>query len=240
MSFFNPGLALMINSLGFLASFLAILNLRTASLPHQDAFSQKNYLQELKEGFQFPWRTPTLFWLNAAQSISIFGVTIFLTLLVFHLKNTSHLSVKDIGYLLSIGGITAIAGNFLTNNLIRHFSYKTILWTGFLIGGLSVIWFGYAQSYITLMLANALGTLAASALNPCIRTLRQKLAPPELLGRVQSISRFMTWSLIPIAAILAGGLSEKFGTSHTIIFAGIIATLAVSLFALPPLRENAR
>jgi Na+/melibiose symporter-like transporter len=72
---------------------------------------------------------------NLAMLFSIFGTTLFLTMLVIHLKSTVNLDVVQIGYLLSIGGVSAIGGALTTNWLKKHFSYRCIFFAG-VIGGI--------------------------------------------------------------------------------------------------------
>ncbi|WP_335869889.1 hypothetical protein [Bacillus sp. 2205SS5-2] len=68
-------------------------------------------------------------------------------------------------------------------------------------------------------------------------TIRQKLTPDHLLGRVQATSRFMTWILMPAAALLAGIVAEQFGTTSTILLGGIIATFSSFIYLHPSLKN---
>lgn len=169
---------------------------------------------------------------------SIFGTTLFLTMMVFHLTDTINLTVEQTGILLSIGGIGAIAGAFVTNLLTKRFSYRRILFIASFIGGVSIVLFGLASTYFLLLIYNALGTFAASLMNPCIVTIRQTLTPDHLLGRVQATSRFMTWLLMPLAAIIAGVLANEFGTNFTIILGGVVSTFASVFYLHRSLRYN--
>ncbi|UFU01464.1 hypothetical protein KO561_19235 [Radiobacillus kanasensis] len=123
-----------------------------------------------------------------------------------------------------------MGGALLTNLLTKKFSYRTILFLASFIGGLSIVLFGVANTYLLLIISNTMGTMAASMMNPCIVTIRQTLTPEYLLGRVRATSRFMTWILMPVAAFLAGVLSNQFGTNFTIVLGGIISTGASFLY----------
>ncbi|MDO3681899.1 MFS transporter [Paenibacillus ehimensis] len=234
---YNPGYAVLVNSATFFISFLTVLSL---PIRHTAAGSRtaNGVYADLKEGFQFVVRTKPILFTNLAMLVSVFGTTLFLTIMVFHLKETIQLPVGDIGWLLSAGGLGAVGGALVTAVLRKRFSYRTILFAASCVGGLSVIVFSQSQTYAVLLLSNAAGTIAASAMNPCIVTIRQTLTPDRLLGRVQATSRFMTWTLMPAAAFLAGLLAERLGTHGTILLGGLLSTAGSLLYLHPSLKEK--
>ncbi|MYL65467.1 MFS transporter [Bacillus hwajinpoensis] len=237
ISIFNPGMGLIINSLTFLIGFLVVWSLNIESNVQKEKITSSKVFTDIREGFLFVIQKKPILYTNLAMFFSIFGSTLFLTMLVIHLKSTAGLDSILIGYLLSIGGIAAIGGALITNTLKKHFSYRTILFFASLVGGLSIIAFGMSNSFIWLALMNALGTISASIMNPCILTIRQKLTPDHLLGRVQATSRFMTWILMPVAALTAGILAEQFSTTLTFFIGGIVATIASFIYLHPSLKK---
>lgn len=237
ISLYNPGYAVLVNSATFFISFLAVLSLpirRTAA----GSRTANGIYADLKEGFQFVARTKPILFTNLAMLVSVFGTTLFLTMMVFHLKETIRLPVSSIGWLLSAGGLGAVGGALVTAVLRKRFSYRTILFAASCLGGLSVVVFSQSQTYAVLLLSNAAGTIAASAMNPCIVTIRQTLTPDRLLGRVQATSRFMTWALMPVAAFLAGVLAERLGTHGTILLGGLLSTAGSLLYLHPSLKDK--
>ncbi|XOK60049.1 MFS transporter [Paenibacillus elgii] len=234
---YNPGYAVLVNSATFFISFLTVLSLpirKTAA----DTKKANGMYADLKEGFQFVVRTKPILFTNLAMLVSVFGTTLFLTMMVFHLKETIQLPVGRIGWLLSAGGLGAVGGALVTAVLRKRFSYRTILFAASCLGGLSVVVFSQSQTYAVLLLSNAAGTIAASAMNPCIVTIRQTLTPDRLLGRVQATSRFMTWTLMPVAAFLAGVLAERLGTHETILLGGLLSTAGSVLYLHPSLKDK--
>ncbi|MGM0750638.1 MAG: MFS transporter [Bacillota bacterium] len=236
ISFFNPGYALLVNSISFFVSFLAIASLR---MKVKERVSLKYSIwEEMREGFEFVAKTKPILYTNLAMVSSVFGTTLFLTLLVFHLKDSVQLNTVMIGWLLSMGGVGAIAGAVASSLFGKRFSYRGILFTSSVVGGLSILCFGLLDSYFGLMIMNAVGTFCASMMSPCIITIRQTLTPDHLLGRVQATSRLMTWIFMPLAAFLAGILAEAIGTDLTIVLAGAISTLASIPYLHHSLKEK--
>ncbi|WP_257475113.1 MFS transporter [Bacillus sp. MCCB 382] len=222
ISFFNPGYALMVNSVSFLLSFLAIASLRMK----EKKVPVISIWGGIWEGFVYVVKTKPILYTNLAMVASVFGTTLFLTLLVFHLKDSIQLNTVSIGWLLSMGGVGAILGAVTSSLFRKRFSYRSILFGSSVIGGLSILCFGWMESYTGLVIMNAVGTFCASMMSPCIITIRQTLTPDHLLGRVQATCRLMTWVFMPLAAFLAGLLAESIGTHYTIMLAGAISTLS--------------
>ncbi|MBP2004968.1 MFS transporter [Halobacillus andaensis] len=235
VSLYHPGYALMINSFSFLAAWLAVKSLPMPQVESEERRTWKVW-GDIKEGFRHVYQMKPILFTNVAMMFSIFGTTLFLTMMVFHLKGSIGLSASAIGWLLSVGGAAAIGGAFLTPFLKRRWSYQQILFTASFIGGLSLIGFSYMSSFLGLMVMNAVGTFAASVQSPCIITIRQKLTPARLLGRVQATSRFISWVSMPAAALLAGVISEWSSTSVTIFIGGTVTTLASIVYLHPSLK----
>lgn len=234
ISLYNPGYALLVNSLSFLIAFFAILSI-DIKVPAPSKQVKRTFIEDIKEGFQFVIKTKPIFVTNLAMLASVFGTTLFLTMLIFYLKDTIELTTTQIGWLLSIGGIGAICGALFTNLLRKKFSYRRILFLASIAGGTSIVLFSLTNSYILLIILNAMGTVSVSMKSPCIVTIRQTLTPDHLLGRVQATSRFMTWILMPAAAFLAGVMASQIGTDTTIFIGGAITTIASFIYLHPSL-----
>ncbi|MYL32434.1 MFS transporter [Pontibacillus yanchengensis] len=233
ISIYNPGFALVLNSISFLVGFLVVLSLKITPM---NETSHSHFLLDIKEGFQFVWNNKPIFITNVAMLFSIVGTTLFLTMMIVHLKTAVHLNASQIGWILSIGGLGAIGGAFLSNPLKKLLSLRAILFLAGTVGGVSIILFSFVHTIILLACMNAIGTMCAAMMSPSIVTIRQQLTPERLLGRVQATSRFMTWLLMPIAALLAGVFADYMGTSITILIGGVISTLASFIYLHKSLR----
>lgn len=65
--------------------------------------------------------------------------------------------------------------------------------------------------------------------NIAIVTMRQRLAPPEMLGRVVAASWTISWSLIPLGAAIGGAMADWVGLLPVYLVgaAGVIVTAFV-------------
>jgi MFS family permease len=70
-----------------------------------------------------------------------------------------------------------------------------------------------------------------------VASIRQQLVPGELLGRVYSASRFVSWGIGPIGALLAGLVAEVWGI-RTMFAVGGIASVGLLLLFLSLIRPQ--
>jgi MFS family permease len=63
-----------------------------------------------------------------------------------------------------------------------------------------------------------------------VASIRQRLVPGELLGRVYSASRFISWGIGPVGAILAGFVAELWGIRTMFAMGGVVSIGLLFLF----------
>jgi MFS family permease len=69
-------------------------------------------------------------------------------------------------------------------------------------------------------------------------TMRQRIVPPELLGRVNSVYRMLGWGLMPVGALVGGFIAAVAGLRAPYLVAGLITIIAL-IAALPALVGSA-
>lgn len=233
ISVWAPGVALIINSVTFLVGFLFMLSIPQRTTVNKGRVS---VWKEVFEGARFVFNEKPIFFTNVAMFFSVFGTTLFLTMMIVHVKLLSFTAI-EIGWFLSIGGIGAILGAASLNVIKPLVSARTLLFSAGVVGALSIVMFSFFESFWMLALMNAIGTAMAAMKSPAIVTIRQRLTPDRLMGRVQATSRWMTWILMPVAALVSGILAESIGTGTTILIGGSIACLASFVYLHPSLSE---
>ena len=58
-------------------------------------------------------------------------------------------------------------------------------------------------------------------------SLRQRITPPHLLGRMNASYRLLAWGAMPVGALLAGLLGEWIGIRNTILVFGLLQLLVL-------------
>ena len=69
-------------------------------------------------------------------------------------------------------------------------------------------------------------------------SLRQAIIPDELLGRVNSVYRFLGWGMMPIGAALGGIIASVFGLRATYWIGGAVL-LAMALLTFRIVNDRA-
>lgn len=72
--------------------------------------------------------------------------------------------------------------------------------------GLCALAVGLTSSWVAVMVAFSLTAMLGLGWNVVTVSLRQSVIPDHLLGRVNSVYRFMAWGSIPIGAVIGGAL----------------------------------
>ncbi|WP_336207535.1 MFS transporter [Nonomuraea sp. LPB2021202275-12-8] len=71
-----------------------------------------------------------------------------------------------------------------------------------------------------------------------VATIRQNLSPPDLLGRVYSASRVISWGVLPPGAALAGVVAEVWDVRTAFVLATVLAVAVLATFVRYALRTD--
>jgi MFS family permease len=172
-----------------------------------------------------------------AQGI-LFGGTF--ALLVFYALQGLHLDAAGYGLLGAAAGVGMLAGNLGASRLVgtRDRGYGPVLVVVTTVAGVGYLLVGVAPG-IALAVVGLLTWGAAIATgNVAVATLRQRMIPSELYGRVFSVATVVVRTAVVVGA-LAGGLVALAGGPRApwLVAAGIQAVLVVVVAVLLPDRE---
>jgi MFS family permease len=139
-----------------------------------------------------------------------------------------HLSESAYGILLTAGAIGAVIGSAMAAPVERALGRTTTL--AATIGVFSLTLF--APAFTTnAWLVGALSVLGGASViwNVITVSLRQRIAPDALLGRVNAGYRLLAWGTMPLGAALGGVLGDWIGLRATFWVAGFLNLLCVPL-----------
>jgi MFS family permease len=139
-----------------------------------------------------------------------------------------HLSGGAFGILLTTGAVGAVIGSLVADPIERRLgrtrtlALSMVLFPIFMVAPAittSVWWVGAA------------GVLAGTSVvwNVITVSLRQRIAPDALLGRVNAGYRLLAWGSMPLGAALGGVLGDVIGLRSTFWVAGALNLLCVPL-----------
>ena len=143
------------------------------------------------------------------------------------------------GILLAVGAAGNLLGNFGAERLVRRFGAARTLFASAVFSGIAYLLMAVASSWklagpAAFLLGVAVGTGSVVAIS-----LRQRLTPPDLMGRVGGSWRGLVWGAAPVGALAAGSLAAVGGLRLPIALAGGLQ-IAVALVLARPLFTSMR
>jgi MFS family permease len=138
------------------------------------------------------------------------------------------LSEADYGVLLTAGAGGAFAGSFVAAGAERVLGRSRSMLVAFLLFGVATVAPGLTTSAPLVAAGQALGGAGAITWNVITVSLRQRIAPDHLLGRVNAGYRLLAWGSMPLGALL-GGVAADLLSVRAVFF----LTTGGALVALP-------
>lgn len=207
--YINLELALLLSSIFFGLSFIPIslISKGEETIP----IKKGNLFIEIKEGVK----------VTLGERFVLGGAFLFFfTNLAIHLfqANLTYFIISILGYsamqvsiILSLAGIGAILGSIFAKTLNKKFDNpELIISLSTFLAGCTTYLLIYANHYIFISIILGATYFLGSINVVTYFSARQKLIPKEYLGRVVSITRFISFLSIPIGAFLGGLLISNF------------------------------
>ncbi len=239
IQFVGAARAVSIDAASFVVSFLSLLWMgRDTSTPRQRVSA--GMWRELREGFAHVFAHPVLRAMIVTFGfVILFGHVTEPNLYPFAYSNL-HLTPATLGWLLSIEGVAAVVGAFLTPRVTANFPAGWILaLTGAGTGAaFVVISFAGAGPTIAILVGGLLLNGLLDPMNNVTQwSLRQLLTPDHLQGRMNSIFRTVYWGAWPLGNLIGGYVGSLIGPQMSIFAAGLIFGSLSLLFLVGPVRD---
>lgn len=206
---------------------------RRAVLP---AHASRPLAVQVREGVGYLWSHRVLRTLSLAVA-AVNGVTGAITsILVLFVLQVLHLPEAAFGGLIATFAVGGLVGAGLTPFVVRRLGQGTA--TGVSLAGFAVAAtvLGVTTSTALIVAALALAGMMGLMWNVVTVSYRQRVVPNELLGRVTSAYRMISFAALPGGAVLAGLSAHVFGISMTYALGGVLLAISAAL-AIPALRE---
>jgi MFS family permease len=186
-------------------------------------------LAELKEGLRFVFSEPILRTLTIWIAVWNFFSMGFFAIAVVYLVRGLHLSPTEIGAFFALSSCGLVAASLLNDRVVARFGLGPVIaYTG-PVSDACWLAIPLAPQARALPVLFAFGFFAAFLgffMNVNQLTLRQSITPPELLGRMNSVVRFLYWGTMPAGALVGGLLASPLGLRPTLIVLAVCSVLA--------------
>lgn len=151
--------------------------------------------------------------------------------LVLLATETLHLSARGFGILLSGAAVGSLLGSLLNARIVKAIGPLPALFTSLAVNVAVFLAVGASPNAIVLGALMAANGFVTMLWNIVTVSLRQDIVPSELLGRVNSVYRMLSWGLIPLGALAGGLVAHEFGLRAPYPVAGALRGIALLLAA---------
>ncbi|MET3806996.1 putative MFS family arabinose efflux permease [Nakamurella sp. UYEF19] len=225
----GPPTVIVLNAAGFVVSALFLHRIRHREVA-ADPQDRQPLRREIVEGLRFVLGHPLLRRLIACTAIGNFTSSIGASLAVLYMIDDLHLSAFTIGVVDSAAAVGGLAGALLATAIARRIGEgPSIVLTAIAV---AVLTFANPLAAVlpavaTLIVGGVFAMASIVAYNIATVSFRQRLCPPELLGRMNASARFLVWGTIPLGAMTGGLMGSHLGVMATMWVAASLGCLAV-------------
>lgn len=227
---------LLADAFGYLTSLVFLVLTRDTEERQRDTRAPRTttLVAEIAEGGRFVWHHPAIRRITLSTALSNLFSTIGFTLLPILVLRDIGLSPLVFGLLMTAGSIGGTIGAIAAPGLARRLTPGTLIPLTVLVSWLT--FFGMPLAGTVESSAVAMSILTATqvitmmsvvAYNITQVSIRQRLCPKDLLGRMNASIRFVVWGVMPIGSLIAGWLGGRIGVLPTMWVAAIAGGLAL-------------
>lgn len=231
--------ALWIDTISFIVA-IGILCL----LPKQTESKRREHIIrklwfDIVEGANYSFHQRVIFSGSMMFLFTNFALNMFEANFIFYMTKTLNYPLVDATIAMSIGGVGSLLAGALGTQVVSRFRAGTLLSSSTILAGLSTLLLLVSTSYVYIGVILGLISFFGTINVITYFTLRQRTVPKEILGRVVSVTRMISYASIPVGAWF-GGLLLDLGEPMfmVIMIAGIIRTFAGIMAKLSPLGKE--
>jgi MFS family permease len=232
--------AFLVDAATFAVSIGCLLGVRPA--PYRDEpepAESPSVLADVRDGLRYVRANA---WLWATFVAAAFAYLLFMgpveVLLPYLIKNELHAGPGVFGAVLAVGGLGALAAALAVGRLgtpRRSMRFVYLAWTAstLMLAVYAVV--GAAWQVMAVSLAFS---ALESAGTVVWLTVKQRLVPRALLGRVSSLDWFISTGLVPLSFAVTAPLAAAVGARATFLVAGVLgAAVTLAFLFVPGVRD---
>lgn len=200
---------------------------------------------DLKEGVRWLWGHPLFrpmaIALGVANATNMMATATF----VLFAQEVLDLGATRFGLLTTGFAVGGVIGSFTADRVSKKLGQGASLLISIVVFTLTLVGSGLTSSFWVFWTMGVVLSISVMLWNVITVSLRQTLIPDRLLGRVNSVYRFLGWGMMPVGAALGGAvvaIAEPFvGREWALRWPFLAAALintALFFYALPRLNST--
>ncbi|RIQ32486.1 MFS transporter [Jiangella rhizosphaerae] len=224
----------LVQAVTFLVSAAALFAIRTPEPPPRELASRQpargRLRTEIRAGLAFVRHTPALRATALTSAVANFCFAIAAAVSVIFMARMLELSPSAIGLIVAAGSATVLAAAAVTPWLSRRVGSARLAWLCLVVTGPAGLLIPLAEPGWTAIAFLIVG-IGAGEVGQIIYaiasvSLRQRITPDELLGRVNATMRVLIMGAFPLGGLAGGVLGELAGPRATLWVVGVLTLLA--------------
>jgi MFS family permease len=195
---------------------------------------------DVAEGLRYLWRHRLLRTLAAMTGLFNFATNAtFAIFVLYAVGPDSALGLTEAAYGLLFATIAggSLIGALLADPIIRRLGRSRSMLLGILGGVATVGTPAFTTSRLVIAVAFLVGGLTNALWNVVAVSLRQRITPDRILGRINSSYRLVAWGTGPLGAAAGGLLAELLGLRA--VFAVSAALILATLIGMTQVTDTA-
>jgi MFS family permease len=225
-----------VDAVSFLVSGLIVLSLRTRVQRAPRTEAPPPLRAALAEGVRYLWDSTVLRTLCLLLAVFNGVSAAVMGVLVLFATDTLGLSERGYGVLLVVFAVGGLAGMAAVSRVRALLGTSGVVVLVLAVQAAAMLATGLAPSVPMLAASSALAGATSGMWNVATISLRQRIVPDALLGRVTSAYRLIAFAAMPVGAALGGLLARAYGLASPFTVAGVLLAgcTVAALRWLPP------
>jgi MFS family permease len=215
------------------AALLAGLS-RTARSRAAQPRSEQRMRAQIAEGVRWLAGHRLLRTVALLLGVSNFSSQMGQATLVLLATQTLHVGTRGYGLLWTAAAIGSVLGGLVNPAITRRLGLLPSLTVAMATFAALDAGIGLAPDFAVAAALMACNGFFVTMWNVVTVTLRQRIVPAELLGRVNSVYRMLGWGLMPLGALAGGFIAHAAGLRAAYVVGGVLSGAAL-IAALPAL-----
>lgn len=177
---------------------------------------------ELTVGLRYVWGHEVL--RPLALAVAVFAFVGEANNAIFVVLATERFGLGGVGFGLLVGvdGVASLITSFFVARLVSATSHAFSMKVSVVTFALGSLLFGGTTLVAGAVVAALLGGISDPSWNVVSSTVRQRLVPPRIFGRMMTAYLFVAWSFQPLGALLGGVVAERFGPRWVYLVSGAV------------------
>jgi predicted MFS family arabinose efflux permease len=194
--------------------------------------AEASMLGDIREGMVFLWRTPVLRTMAIMVAGFHFADAAVFAVIVLFVVAPGPMGLDEVGYglLMASFAVGGLAGSVLVEPAERRLGRGRVILLVVLASALVMAIPLVTAEPVPVALGLAILGVVVMMWSVITVSLRQRITPDHLLGRLNAAYRFFGWGAGPLGALVGGLIAQLFGVPAVFAFA-VVVSLALLWFS---------